>query len=277
MSGGATFDYTIIGTAGYNIDDVNFDDPSWDIDTQFRVSFTNPDNPLIAGNAMSGDNPPTQYDIYRNKQGEDLVLAGTVAAEKLVFTDYAVCNNTEYTYSIYPSSDSEYVGSAIVSHKPFKTDWRAWYLIVCDQYGTENSFIAKEIYAFEFDLRDIQMTNNTNVNRIVTFSRYPRVQKDLVNAWSGTLSALLGRIDCSGTQQYFETADMTDAVRELSTDIRPKFLRDMEGHLYRVEVCSPISINQSYYLNGNRTEKSLEWVEIAPLNNAKITGNIIEC
>lgn len=275
LTGGATYDYVIIAKSEYDIDEVTFEDPSWDIDTQFRVSFTNETNPLIAGNSMSGDNPPTEYDVYRSKNGEDLVLAGTVDAANPIFNDYAVCNNTDYSYTIYPSDSSDYVGTAITLHDPIRTKWCAWYLLVCDETEEKNSFVVDEIYIFEFDLNDIQMTNNTTANKIVTFSRYPRVQKDLVNAFSGTLNALIGKINCAGDHYYYETTDMTDAVRELSTDIRPKFLRDMEGHLYHVEVCSPISINQKYFLNSYKTEKSLEWIEIAPLNNAKITGDII--
>lgn len=266
LYGDATFDYTMITDSKLSVDNLdNKNNIPWGMKTLFRVDFS---KGLVAGNVVAGSSPPTSYDIYKSKNGEELVLAATVPVDDMEFIDYAVCNNSDYVYYIYPAGE-EYIGTPLITNH-VRTRWNAWYLFVCDYPDEHNMYKADYIYVFEFDLGDIQYQNNTTVNKITTFSKHLRVHKNSVNSMSGTLEALLGVIDCDISNDYFETADMTDAIRVLSTDTNPKFLRDMEGHFYKVEVSSPITFNQQYYLNSYKTSKNLEWQEVADASKSMV-------
>lgn len=265
MYGGTSFDYCKIEDSHMDIETLSGGKrPTWDMQTLFRIDFS---NGLVAGNMSEGDQKPSSYDIYKSKNGDVLEYAATVDADNGSFIDYAVTNNSDYVYYIYPSNEN-YIGVPVVADN-IHTRWNSWYLFVCDDVSDDGNYYVNSIYDFEFDIGDVQYQNNTSVNKLTTFSRYPRIQKDITDAFSGTLSSLIGVFDCS-ENRYYETADMTDAIRQLSTNTNPKFLRDMEGHFYRVEVSSAITFAQSYYLNSYKTSKSLEWQEIGSSKNARV-------
>ena len=244
------------------------DCPTWDTNTQFRIDFT---NGLIAGNASFGDEPPTQYSIYRQEDGQSsLKLVAEIPGSKRSFTDYSVKNNKRYRYYIYPSSTTM-IGS------PFVTDYIAysayyWELLLVNSTEDENVYTLDSIYKFEFNPGDITIQNSTEANKIRTFSRYLRIQKDGVNCWTGTLSALVGIYDCD-TSEYEETIELLDAIQELSTDPRRKFLRDYAGHLYEIDVSSPIEFSQKIASVGSVTTKKLEWTEVGDGNLAQIVAD----
>lgn len=266
MYGDSIFDYAMITDTNLSINDMKYgENLPWDLKTLFRIDFS---RQLIAGNVVVGSTPPTNYNIYKSKDGKDLVLAATVPVDNKYFIDYAVCNHSDYVYYIYPAGD-EYIGTPIIT-KHVKTNWCAWYLFVCDEENEYGLNKVDSIYVFEFDIGDVSYQNNTTVNKVSTFSKYVRVHKDSVNSMSGTLQALIGKIDCSIGNEYFERAEMTDDLRSLSTDTRPKFLRDMEGHFYKVEVSSPISFTQKYYLNSYKTSKSLDWQEVGSADKSMV-------
>ena len=241
--------------------------PTWDTNTEFRIDFT---NDLVSGNSSSGDDPPTQYTIYRQEEGSSLLkMVATIPGSKRSFTDYSVKNSKRYRYYIYPSSTTM-IGS------PFVTDYIAysayyWELLLVNSTEDENVYTLDSIYKFEFNPADVVMQNNTESNKIRTFSRYLRVQKDGVNCWTGTLSALAGIYNCT-TSEYEENAELLDAIQALSTDPRRKFLRDYVGHLYEIDVSSPIEFSQKVMSVGSVTTKKLEWTEIASAELAQIVA-----
>ena len=245
----------------------NMDCPTWDTNTQFRINF---DNSLLAGNASFGDDPPTQYAIYRQEEGESsLKLVATIPGNRKGFTDYSVKNNHNYRYYIYPASTAM-IGS------PFVTDYityqkQYWELLIVNDTVNDNVYTLDSIYRFELNPEDITLQNNTEINKIRTFSKYMRLQKDNVNCWSGTLTALAGMFNCA-TNVYEEDIEMLDAIQTLSTDPRNKFLRDIAGHLYQIDISSPITFNQKVFSNGTLTSKQLEWTEIGSSELSQIVA-----
>jgi len=243
------------------------DCPTWDVNTDFRIDFA---NDLIAGNASSGDEPPTQFDIYRQEEGvSSLKLVATIPGSKRSFTDYSVKNNKRYRYYIYPSSSAMIGAPFVTGYTSYSTYY--WELLLVNSTDDENVYTLDSIYKFEFNPGDITMQNNTETNKIRTFSRYLRIQKDGVNCWTGTLSALVGIYDCD-LAEYEETVELLDAIQELSTDSRRKFLRDYAGHLYEIDVSSPVEFSQKIASVGSVTTKKLEWTEVGDGELAQIVA-----
>lgn len=242
--------------------------PTWDTNTNFRIDFS---NDLVAGNASSGDDPPTQYHIYRQEEGSgSLKQVASIPGSKRSFTDYSVKNNTRYRYYIYPSSSAMIGAPFVTAYASYSTYY--WELLLVNSTDDDNVYTLDSIYKFEFNPGDVTMQNNTEANKIRTFSRYLRIQKDGVNCWTGTLSALVGIYDCD-TAEYEETVALLDAIQELSTDPRRKFLRDYIGHLYEIDVSSPIEFTQKIASVGSITTKKLEWTEIASAELAQIVAD----
>ncbi len=242
--------------------------PDWDSSTEFKIDFL---NGLVAGNASFGDNPPTEYKIYRKIAGEaSLVLAATIDGTKESFTDYAVANDTTYSYYIYPSDD-ESLGTPIETQS-ITTAFKSWQLLVVDDTDEDGVYTLSQIYKFDFNPDDVQLQNNTTVNKLRNFTNYLKLQRDSTNCWTGTLSSLTGVYDCA-THQYSESLTMFDAVKTLSTDLRKKFLRDFDGHLYEIDVSSPIEMSQKVFANGRMTTKKLEWTEIGDASSVQIVAD----
>ena len=243
------------------------DCPTWDTNTSFRIDFS---NALVSGNASSGDDPPTQYDIYRQEEGSgSLKLVATIPGSKRSFTDHSVANHKSYRYYIYPSNNTMIGAPFVTGYASYSTLY--WELLLVNSTDDENVYTLDSIYKFEFNPADVTMQNNTEANKIRTFSRYLRVQKDGVNCLTGTLSALVGIYDCD-TLEYEETVSMLDAIQGLSADPRRKFLRDYAGHLYEIDVSSPIEFSQKIASVGSVTTKKLEWTEVGDGELAQIVA-----
>ena len=270
--GGATYSYLYSTSGNLNATQINaivnnLACPSWDTNTQFRINFT---NGLVAGNASFGDEPPTEYKIYRvDTSDNSSVLAATIGVDKSGFTDYAVKSGKSYKYQIAPS-DTLKIGSPIETGVvPYQV--QSWELLVVDDTDTDNVYTVSAIYRFDYNPEDVSLQNNTTVNKLRGFTPYMKLQKDSVNCWTGSLSSLAGVFDCA-TNRYTENLTILDAIKSLSTDSRTKFLRDFDGHLYRIDVSSAIELSQRIFANGRMTTKKLEWTEVGDSTGAQIVA-----
>ena len=272
LLGGATYAYAYAVSGDLNstqsgaITD-NLACPGWDTNTQFRIDFL---NSLVAGNASFGNEPPTEYKVYRVDTSDDTsVLAATLDGEKRSFTDYAVQSGKTYKYQIAPS-DTLKIGSPIETASiPYQV--QSWELLVVDDTDETNVYTLSAIYKFEYNAEDVSLQNNTTVNKLRGFTPYMKLQRDSINCWTGSLASLAGVYDCS-TRRYTENITLLDAIKSLSTDIRKKFLRDFDGHLYEIDVSSAIELSQRVFANGRMTTKKLEWTEIGTSDGVQIVA-----
>ena len=273
LFGGAMYDYAyfvsgVLSTSQQSAVESDTSCPVWDINTQFRIDFL---NTLVAGNASFGDEPPTGYNIYRvDTSDNSSTLVATLPGSKRSFTDYSVVNGKTYKYQIAPS-DIAKIGSPIETAS-VAFNVRSWELLVVDDTDTANVYTISAIYKFEFNPDDMVMQNNTTVNKLRGFTPYMKLQRDSVNCWSGTLSALAGVYDCD-TNEYTESITLLDAIKSLSTDTRAKFLRDFDGHLHKIDVSSASEFTQRVFANSRMTKHKLEWTEVGLSSGVKILAS----
>jgi hypothetical protein len=270
LLGGAAYSYAYAVSGDLNSTQINSVEnnspcPSWDTNTQFRIDFG---NELVAGNASFGDEPPTEYKVYRvDTSDNSSVLAATISVDKRGFTDYAVKSGKSYKYQIAPS-DTLKIGSPIETGiVPYQV--RSWELLITDDTSETGTYTLSAIYRFEFNPEDVSLQNNTTINKLRGFTPYMKIQRDSVNCWTGTLSSLAGVFDCT-THRYTESVTTLDAIKALSTDTRTKFLRDFDGHLHKIDVSSAIEMSQRIFANGRMTTKKLEWTEIGDSTGVQI-------
>lgn len=241
------------------------DCPGWDLNTQFRIDFQ---NGLVAGNASFGDDPPTEFELWRKRNNDAWKLAGTVPGDQYSMMDYAVANDADYTYQVCPSSDT-FVGVPIETGS-VHTAFDGWTLMLVDNTDEDNVFKFSDAYYFQLNLEDASLQNNTPVTTYETFGRYKKAHRGTTNCWTISLHSLVGQYDCA-THSYVDTVEWTDMIKDVTTDRRNKFLRDPQGRLMWVEPVSQLSLSQAIYSGTVANTQSIDFIEIASADDVVIT------
>lgn len=265
-----------------SFDYIDGEPTSWDDTTVFFADFNNPEHRLSAGNSeLIGT--IDRYEIRRKCYDSAYTeYVGTIKAKdedsnktnKNFLVDYAVKNNTDYTYYLYPGVDATVSGTSL---SPLTTNQRSidcpyWSLLIVDETDEENVYYLDKMFKFEFNLAVDDMSNNAQVSVLHNFTKYPTVQYGSSNYWSGSLSCLSGFIASNGTD-YVQTPNMIQELKSITLDTRKKFLKDIEGNLWQVEVSSPINIStENVALQTLKTLK-FSWVEVGSAEGVSIIDN----
>ena len=257
---------------------INAEPDEWETDTLMLAKFNEKDmsagNSSLVGNIVgyeirrkTGDNPYTEYvgTVEENSDG---------LRTKKYIIDYMVKNNTNYTYYLYPAATHS--GNGVVLYPSItsevKTDWGYWSLLVVDESEEENVFYLNKMFKFELNIVTDAMSNNAVVSILQNFTKYPTVQYGTANYWSGGLSALCGYVSCYDGS-YVQTPNMIEELKNLTSDTRRKFLKDIEGNIWEVKITSPISITTED--NSPQAIKTIKisWTEVGETSGISIINN----
>lgn len=257
---------------------VDAEPKNWKSDTLMLAKFNEKD--MSAGNSSLADNI-IGYEI-RRKSGDAVYTeyVGTVKESsdesnpKKYIIDYAVKNNTDYTYYLYPATTHS--GNGIVLYPSItsevKTDWEYWSLLVVDESEEENVFYLNKMFKFELNVATDEMNNNASVSVLQNFTKYPTIQHGTANYWSGGLSALCGYISCVDGG-YTQTPNMIEELKKLTSDTRRKFLKDIDGNIWEVKITSPISITSEDGLAQLVKTVKVSWTEVGEISGISIINN----
>ena len=250
----------------------------WSDTTSFYANFNDEDNRLSAGDsgivgAISG------YEIYRRKYNEsnaEYVTTIRKSDESIsdLVVDYSARNGVDYTYYLFPSADITQGGTPL---SPFVTqqvaiDSHYWSLFIVDETDEENVFYLDKMFKFELNLQVDDMTNNTQVSITQNFTKYPTVQYGASNYWSGSLSALCGFIS-SNCVDYVQNTNMIEELKSIAMDTRRKFLKDISGNLWEVNVAAPINVSVEHMALQDVKTWRLSWVEVGDAKGVSIVNN----
>ena len=281
LYGRQTCDYLYIQDSAVSADDfynVNDEPLDWNQNTSLYANFNNKDSRLAAGDsAIIGT--INGYEVYRRKYNESHAeYIGTIQKDEKnisdLMIDYAVKNGVDYTYYLYPNTDTSKSGTIL---SPFVTKQLAidvpyWSLLIVDETDEENVFYLDKMFKFELNLQVGDMTNNADMAISRNFTKYPTVQYGSSNYWSGSLSALCGFI-ASNCVDYIQTPNMIDELKSISSDTRRKFLKDTEGNLWEVDISSPINMTiENTTLQAIKTW-TFNWVEVGDTAGVSIINN----
>lgn len=252
--------------------EVNSEPSAWGEDTLLFAKF---DNDLLAGNSAITD-AIDGYDVRRRCGAQTHTEYVTTISQnnKKYIIDYAVKNNTPYTYYLYPTSkdeDKSVVLSPFVSDE-LKADWDYWSLIVVDETEKENVYYLNKLFKFRLNVSVDDMSNNTDVTVTNNFTKYPTVQYSTANYWSGGLSSLCGLLSCSELE-YRETPNMIQELKNLTSDTRKKFLKDISGNLWEVKISAPINISTNTETLEQIKTVKISWVETGDADGVSIINN----
>lgn len=184
--------------------------------------------------------PLVGWQIYKSKQGETfLTKVAEVDKDITSIVDYMVANQTEYTYYVIPITENQ-LGINLRS-SPVKTNWWNWSVMSINNVEG-NIYIPDEIWIFRNNLTSGQIQQNIDKTTYQNFTKYPKVSSGESNYVSGSISCLLGDVDCKNNK-YIEPAEKFDAWRNFCVNGKNVILKDAKGHIYRVEIIS----NSSQY------------------------------
>ena len=281
LHGGQICDYLHVQKNDTNIDDfqyVNVEPAEWDENTLLSAKFN---SNLVAGNSSLLE-AITGYEVRRRKGANSYteyvgrIKGNTEAGATNYMIDYLVENKMDYTYYLYPNSESSESDSGIILSPnvsdEVKTNWGHWSLLVVDESDEENVFYLDKMFKFELNLATDDMSNNAVVNIIQNFTKYPIIQHGTSNYWSNSLTALCGFISCND-DEYIQTPNMIRELKSLTSDTRRKFLKDIDGNVYEVDITAPINISTMDDTIERVKSVKISWTEIGEVDGISVINN----
>lgn len=242
--------------------------PVFDGDTYMLADFT---HKLNAGAIPEDGVPITSLSVYRLRAGESVLKhIAELPADSTVFRDYGACNGETYQYYVFPSSESgdesKFASNNIVSNKVSPCCWD-WALLVCSADSSGYYHVEKE-YLFGCNVASGDVGNGNVPTWLTNFTKYQTRQTTSVNSLSGTLSALIGRVNQYG--YYSDTKELAKELYALSNSALDKFLKDRKGNLYKVEISAEIRMSAMDATVMQAKTIQLPWREVGDASDAAI-------
>lgn len=204
------------------------------------------------------------FALYRQRSGAS-ELVKVAETDNTVFRVYdysATSQQGPYTYYLFPLSSTTYASQPIASD-PISPCWWNWTLMECVKSGSGKIFTVKSAFRFQMDIASGSMSNNNTPSIENNFTQYPKIQLAPQNYKSGTLSALLGVIDWSGSQpRYVDTIAWRDALFALSVSNNPLFLKSRKGDLLRIQLAAPVTSDTNDATAEQTQQIGIQWVEV---------------
>lgn len=281
LHGGQTCDYLYIQTNPPAADEFSHIDDApddWSNTTSLYANFSDEENRLAAGDsvligAING------YEVYRRKYNESYAeYIGTIQKSEEgtsdLMIDYAVKNGVDYTYYLFPNTDSSESGAPLspLVTKQLAIDVPYWSLFIVDETEEENVFYLDKMFKFELNLQIDDMNTNTQVAISQNFTKYPTLQYGASNYWSGSLSSLCGFISSNCTD-YVQNVNMISELKSIASDTRRKFLKDTSGNLWEVNISAPINITTENSTVQDVKTWKFSWVEVGDTTGVSIINN----
>jgi hypothetical protein len=225
---------------------------------------------LEAGNLQSPTETIVGLALYRLLSGESrLRPVASVPLNDIGLIDYGFANQAEFQYYLFPQGEETYIAQPIVSPMVKPVFWN-WTLLVCEADAEDPAiFHVQEEYVFANNVSSGAYSNNSTPTILKNFTPYPTIQMDTANYRSGTLTALIGRVD-QIENRYIDSAGLAQEIMALSLDTRPKFLKDRKGNFMQVATSSAIIMT----MNDAQAEQSvtvqIPWAEVGSAEDVSL-------
>lgn len=242
------------------------------------VLLSNFNHNLVGGNSALTSSI-IGYEVRKRKGAQSYsdyvtTISETTGDAPKMIIDYAATSNTEYIYYLYPTSEHSGNGVQLspLMTKSVSTKWNCWTLLVVDETEENNVFYLNKMFKFRLNLETGDINNNASVTVTPNFTPYPTVQHGYSNYWSGNLTSLCGIVACP-THNYIQTVKMIEELKALTTDNHRKFLKDMDGNIWEVDITDSIVITTNDRTPQRIKTVRVSWTEIASASKVSIINN----
>jgi hypothetical protein len=191
-----------------------------------------------------------------------------------IYYDYTVPNRGEFEYTIVPRNKTTGVPyTKSIMSKTIKTNFMGYSITALNymnsyEYGTPIYEIGQS-WKFIGETDDTQITQNIDRVVHVGHNRYTTAVSGDVNYSSGSLSVLLGYMNCND-KQFTDTIDMVKAWREFITQNTIFMLKSPKGDVLLVNVVDAPSTTYEENVSVIPTKISFNWAECGKIEDIEI-------
>lgn len=138
------------------------------------------------------------------------------------------------------------------------------------QWGTRPRYRTGDQWKFVGEIQDTTITQNTDKYLHVGYNTYPSLTSTQTNYMSGTLSAMIGYVQCT-TKTYVDDIDLVRAWRDFITRPTIYMLKSQKGDVWIVNITENPTTTYSEMERQIPTTFSFSWAECCSVKDIKIT------
>lgn len=182
--------------------------------------------------------------------------------------DYLVPNKGRFEYVCVPRDNggSPYVNA--IKKTTIVTNFTGYSITALIpysyQYKDMRTYTIGDCWKFVGEVEDVTVSQNISRAVHVGTGKYASVSSGDTNYASGTLSAMIGAVDCT-TKKYMDTIDMVKAWREFITQDGVFLLKSQKGDVWVVNITDVPTTTYQEDSPSIPTTFSFSWAECLPL------------
>lgn len=210
-------------------------DPTWRTlgDDAFRL-LANFNNKLSSSKIDGIGENLKRWSVYRREKNKtQLVLVGNIEDTELSLIDPIPGNGKEYSYYVFPETDS-FIGDAIITD--FVENSTNWSYTISDLTRTDNgSYVTKDIWSFSSNVSSNDMVDNISISHYDTLGRFGRSSRGSAKYYSASITALMDDVEWE-SGDYETNIDKLNAWRDFITGSDMYIFKDRAGDVRIVEI-----------------------------------------
>lgn len=226
--------------------------------------------------ARSGDYPEgTRYHCYR----ENLKTGEVVVIDNMY--DPTVPTKGKFRYHVVPrdSDGCAYING--VSHADITLDligYTITELKLADeiyQWGTRPRYKVGDSWKFCGEVQSTTVTQNTDRSLHVGYYTYPTLTLTNTNYMTGSITAMLGYVDCVtiyGTKKYEDNIELVRAWRDFITRPSIYMLKSQKGDVWIVNITDTPTTTYDESIKELPTTISFSWAECINIKDIIVLG-----
>lgn len=217
-----------------------------------------------AAQTVSGQ---TRWTVYRKKgNSEVLTKIAEIPVSRHEIYDFGAASGQEYQYLLFPTDDTEFIGSPLTS-STVNPCFFQWTILQCTKRTVDDTVEDYPIYGyrvdkefhFRYNLDSGIVSNNNAPNVLANFTSKPTIQQNPQNYLSGTLSSLIGTV--SGTGEYRDSIELRNAIMELSVTRDPLILKSSKGDVKFIKINGNVTASTAEGTMSLAQSVSVPWIE----------------
>lgn len=215
------------------------------------------------------------------------LLTGEKKEVEYIRHDYDVAANARYQYHLIyfdPDTGQPYITLDEQGKNIYSKTWEVetssldgYTITALEPFEPSGEFIENwykphESWHFICDIENPTMTHNYDKHLQVGYGRYSAMTSTPVNYLTGTLTAMLGKLNCA-TKEFEDTIAMVKAWRDFISQPCPFLLKSPKGDIWIVNV-TDASTTYDEQTPQKYTTFSFSWAECDSIDNATLyAGN----
>ena len=240
----------------------------WEVDKETYFNTFTDDSPQL----------PIMGAIYREdiETGETEYL-NRIAVSSGYFNDCKIQNTKQYRYMIVPQKgniittdiikidDLEWIISE-VDYDYIETTSGATHTYKYNPYNCMKICTARETWKFSTEVEDTTIVQNTDKTLHVGSAQYPLISHSDTQYMSGTLTAMLGHLDCA-TSGYADNIELLTAWRKFITRDTEYLLKSPKGDIWLVGITDNPSTSYDEKNIDKLTKFTFSWAELRSVDD----------